>query len=278
MLCDSSEKPCCTCNTCRRVLNKTHPDVSYVLPDENKKTGVTGVDSVREITKEASVFPVETRYKVFVFTNAETLTVQAQNALLKLLEDPPETARFILLCENHNTLLETVISRCVVYKTEIFDENVVYNYLRDNYKQENEKIKNAAKRSFGNIGLAISLLNKNKSKLETVCENFLFAISKRDEHEALSSLAVVEKLERADYKEFLGLVTESIRDALVLGSKTGRFTGDDELSKTFSENFSQQDLIKVIGIAENHIMSQNVNVNIAASAWALYVELKEILT
>lgn len=102
----SGERPCGVCAACAKAL---HPDVTCLGGDGSPLT----VDTVRRLREEAFVLPNEAAYRVMVLADAQTMTPQAQNALLKILEEPPAHVLFILTCDNRTALLETIRSRCV---------------------------------------------------------------------------------------------------------------------------------------------------------------------
>ena len=109
-LCEGPDRPCNTCKHCRKVLKDIHPDLIWVerLPDKRQLT----VDQIRSLRADAYIRPNEARRKVYVIKEAQTMNPEAQNAFLKVLEEGPEYAVFILLSENHLALLPTVRSRC----------------------------------------------------------------------------------------------------------------------------------------------------------------------
>ena len=113
MLCSSHDvRPCRVCRDCRNVFRAVHPDVLFTDPTGSAKTAAIKVDQVREIISTAHLAPSEGKSKVYVLRSADKMNPQAQNALLKLLEEPPSSACFILACENAAALLPTVRSRC----------------------------------------------------------------------------------------------------------------------------------------------------------------------
>ena len=105
----------CDCPSCRKIENRAHPDVQWFEADA--KTGALKIEEVRERLHQASLKPYEGKWKVFILENAENLTLDASNALLKTLEEPPEHTVFILLVENKAHLLETVQSRAFHVRT-----------------------------------------------------------------------------------------------------------------------------------------------------------------
>lgn len=117
MLCSSgSERPCGVCRDCRKVKARIHPDLTLIerkTDDKgNLKKEIT-VDQVREMGADAYVLPNEAEQKVYIIRQADTMNAQAQNAALKLFEEPPEGVHFILCASNPERFLITVRSRCV---------------------------------------------------------------------------------------------------------------------------------------------------------------------
>ena len=96
MLCRSDGvRPCRTCRDCRKVYDGVHPDVIYVAPDPDAKVPTIKVDQIRSIAATAYILPSEAEKKVYVLRQADTMNLSAQNAFLKLLEEPPQSAAFM---------------------------------------------------------------------------------------------------------------------------------------------------------------------------------------
>ena len=117
MLCRSDGvRPCRTCRDCRKVYDGVHPDVIYVAPDPDAKVPTIKVDQIRSIAATAYILPSEAEKKVYVLRQADTMNLSAQNAFLKLLEEPPQSAAFILAAASPELLLPTVRSRCALLR------------------------------------------------------------------------------------------------------------------------------------------------------------------
>lgn len=102
----TGERPCGVCAACAK---SAHPDITVC----GEESGSLTVDTIREMRSQAYVMPNEAPYRVIILVNANTMTPQAQNALLKILEEPPARVIFILTCENRSQMLPTIRSRCV---------------------------------------------------------------------------------------------------------------------------------------------------------------------
>ena len=132
MLCEDDaapQKPCGHCRACRKTLLGIHPDVITVAPgldSQGRKRREMTVDQVRAVAATAAVMPNEGRRKAYVIEDADTMNTQAQNALLKLLEEPPESAAFILEAANASLLLPTVRSRCEMIRANADAEALLW--------------------------------------------------------------------------------------------------------------------------------------------------------
>lgn len=111
----AGERPCRVCRNCRKVFAGIHPDVALVerLPDsKGRLRREIVVDQIRDLSGDAAVLPNEAAGKVYIFPEADAMNVNAQNAFLKLLEEPPAWVMFLLCAENRDALLPTIRSRC----------------------------------------------------------------------------------------------------------------------------------------------------------------------
>lgn len=142
MLCEGlGVRPCRQCRSCRKVFHNVHPDVLFVEPDSAAKTPVIKVEQIRQIAATAYILPSEADRKVYILRQADSMNFNAQNAFLKLLEEPPQSAAFILGVANSGALLPTVRSRC-----ELLRENTVEDVeLEDGLPQAESYLKTVAR-------------------------------------------------------------------------------------------------------------------------------------
>ena len=111
-MCDNDNAPCGSCQNCHLAQISSHPDIAVITPLDSKK--FLSVDQIRELRAEAFVKPHQAVNRVFIIEDASRMNPQAQNALLKVLEEPPKNVVFILLVPSKTMLLDTIISRCVL--------------------------------------------------------------------------------------------------------------------------------------------------------------------
>lgn len=170
-VCSAEERPCGVCRSCRLADGGAHPDIVVTAPEDGKKT-IT-VAQIRALKNEAYVKPHMARRRVLVIDGADTMNEQAQNALLKVLEETPGTAMLILVAENKAALLDTVLSRCTVLSLSPPEISAGLEFIVSRVKAEREQIARTLEETGGNIGRALMLLNGSNGKFEAAAEDFL---------------------------------------------------------------------------------------------------------
>lgn len=158
LLCqDRGEEPCGICRSCVVFDGGNHPDVIHVTP-EKKSMGVEDIRS--QILETVDLKPYYFEKKIYIVHQAHTMTVQAQNALLKTLEEPPPFAVFFLLGEQEETFLPTILSRVVTLKIAPLSEETVAAYLSEKGLAQGDEAKVFAAYAQGRIGQALMLLEE----------------------------------------------------------------------------------------------------------------------
>lgn len=153
---------CCECISCKAFDSNNHPDIIYTKPTKTKSIGV---DDIREqIINTVQIKPYKYKYKIFIIEDADKMTVQAQNAILKTIEEPPSYAVFLLLSTNYNSFLPTILSRCTLFKIKPLPEKTVHDYIITNLNVDSNLANILSIFSQGNIG---------KSKLIVESDKFL---------------------------------------------------------------------------------------------------------
>ena len=162
--------PCGKCSQCHKMLTDISADMRYIRREDNRAT--IGVEQIRTIKDELYVTPNDGDCKFYIIEDAQTMTPQAQNALLLSLEEPPEFVTFLLLTTDPAALLETIRSRAPVIPMELFDRETVEDYLRGDRecarmeKADPERFTAAAVASLGALGQAKTLLTADPGKAE----------------------------------------------------------------------------------------------------------------
>ena len=195
--------PCGQCKSCKTFAAGTHPDYS-VTALQDKKKSIT-VAQIRQAREDAFIKPQSSKRRVMVIEQAHTLNEQSQNALLKILEEPPGNVVFILLAENKSALLTTVLSRCVTLSLVAPPLDVAVDFLKkQNPKATDDAIIQALKVTRNNVGKAAAQLKKKGfSKAYTAAEDFMNVyLGGGNKYELLKITARAEK-DRVFANEFL---------------------------------------------------------------------------
>ena len=184
------EGPACAgCATCRQVLSKTHPDLFWVHrdffwsddPDDKKKQGIV-VDVAKHLAEKLNQAPFSAPFKVAIIPDAEGLNRDAQNVLLKTLEEPPANTIIILLAEKTGDFLPTVLSRCRLIRFPAFPETTVESLLVKAYAWDKAQAHEAAREAGGNLAMALKFGDGNWTQFrDKVCSDFDKALLGPDE-------------------------------------------------------------------------------------------------
>jgi len=253
LLCNEIENDSCNvCNNCRRVEHGNHPDLKII--EGNEKTKNLKIEQIREMQKEIAYKPYESEHKIYIIDGAENMTTQAANSLLKTLEEPPSYAIIILISEELNKLLPTVISRCQNLRFSNISREKMNNFLDKKNIEENKKelIIGLAR---GSIGKAKELykndefLNKRKK-----IYNFLKEIHNVTKVDIFSEVNEWVDLLKEDFPLF-DLLSAWYRDIIIYkrGNKKQLVNSDYEdtiLKKV--DKYNLNELLTIIDLIETH--------------------------
>ena len=257
ILCRSGEKPCGTCPACRKVLGAGHPDF-ITIDDPEKKT--VPVDLVRQARSDIFVRPNEADHKIYLFPRGQDMAEPSQNALLKILEEPPSYGVFLLLTENPEKLLPTVRSRCTELSLMALPDGLMRQTLQQQFPQaDSDTLQAAITRSGGFLGQALKLMEEGM-ELPSQTAAFLSAYADRDSYGLLQVLVPMEKLSREQLIALLCQWRELLEGALVYRSGMGA----TPMAKEISSRRSGQELMLAIRHLEKTIEYAQGNVSPAA--------------
>ena len=198
LMCDGEKKPCLRCTACRKVMGGVHPDLITVEDPEHKNVAVK---IIRQVRDEMFVRPNEAAVKIYFLP--QSLGVEGQNALLKILEEPPAYGVFILLTDNSEKLLPTVRSRCVELKLQPLPETILGDALRKEFPQaDGQTIAAAISRSGGYLGQAKALLAGEDTPVQQTADA-VQAFCASDGLLLAQTLASMEKWKREQLLEVL---------------------------------------------------------------------------
>lgn len=194
LLCQGKDKPCGECKACTLVEAGTHPDIIKV----EKDTRTTKIDTIREqVVKNMDIKPYQGPYKIIIVTEADTVTIEGQNAMLKTIEEPPSYGIVILITENLAKLLPTIKSRCIQLRFNPLNQSKIMGYLGEHSISETQK-EIYAQFAEGSIGTAKKLIEDEdflEERKRSV--NYLLDLQKSD----LMQMYIIQK-EVCEDKEF----------------------------------------------------------------------------
>ncbi|MBQ2932710.1 MAG: DNA polymerase III subunit delta' [Clostridia bacterium] len=163
-----TDDSCGVCASCSRAASQNHPDVTIVTNqfyDASKKSSDILVDTIRSMKSDVYIKPFLGERKIYIIPKADTMNVSAQNSLLKVLEEPPEYCTIILLAENREAFLPTILSRVSAFKFFALTDDEVEKYLAENFEETDPSQRRLlAKMSGGSIKKAIELLENPESR------------------------------------------------------------------------------------------------------------------
>lgn len=225
LLCESlldGGVPCGCCTACKTVSSGSNPDVMYV-PTEGKLEGYT-TKIARSVIKDAYVKPNNhTGRKVYIFRDCRNMSTITQNMLLKIIEEPPDYAYFILTAESRYEFLPTIISRCVCFGVSACTEEEAEQSLKESGFGSGE-IKDAISCFHGNIGMCTNyIVNEGLRKQVDLTKRIAESIIRRDEY-ALNAAFYSVGSGRGDIKEILSMIDRLIRDSALLSRDAGTRT------------------------------------------------------
>ena len=204
ILCMDSSIYCGTCRSCTLFEAGSNPDFSVVTP--NKKNLIT-IDEIREVRRRAYERPDRCERKVYIIENAENMNVPAQNAFLKILEEPPQYVVFILLAPSSSMLLETIISRCTVLTLNAPQYSEAFAVLENLCPSASkDQIDIALSITDNNIGKSLlQLKGDGESEDAALVETFLKVLGNHQTYELLKTLKKY-KNDLVGFSAFLNLV------------------------------------------------------------------------
>ena len=219
---DRNRRPCGVCGACKKAVSGIHPDITVITgPDEGKPITVA---QVRDMRNDAYIRPNEGRRKVYVLENAGELRPDAQNAMLKLLEEGPEYAAFLLLCENPGSILQTIRSRCEQLPLSPVSLPECEQFLSRKFPdRDREEIRAAAISCQGILGAAVAELEGDREgqrEVQKQTAELARTLCEGDELSVLEASMALEKLGREEWTALLS------RLEVTLVERLGRRMGD----------------------------------------------------
>ena len=267
ILCQGRDKPCGVCGPCRKALKNEHPDF-ITIDDPEKKT--VPVDLIRKARADIYIQPNESDYKIYLFPRAQDMGLPGQNALLKVLEEPPKYGVFILLTDNPEKLLPTVRSRCTELALTSVPQKQMRQHLTLKYpKASAEDIAAAIMRSGGWLGQAQELLEGGEIPPQTA--DFVRSFAARDTMGLVNVLVPMEKWKRDALIDLLTDWQMLLEDALAC--RAG-LPSTSPLARELSQGRTAPELMQALKALQKAAQYAQGNVSPAAVCGWLAWELR----
>lgn len=207
------DEPCQECHSCRQALSSNHPDIIRLV---HEKPNTISVEDIRtQINQDMGIKPYQGPYKIYLINEGEKMTVQAQNALLKTLEEPPEYGVIIILTSSMESLLPTILSRCVVLNMRPVQDERVKKYLMETLQIPDYKAEVCTAFARGNIGRAKLLASSEE--FEKVREEAVTLLKYINELEISEVVTAIKKITeyQFDVSDYLDILSIWYRDILM---------------------------------------------------------------
>ena len=282
--CENREKsdsplPCCRCNTCRRIYEGSYTDIKFLRRDSQKAT--IGVDELRLFREDMFLSATESDCKLYVIEEADKMTPNAQNALLKVLEEPPEDVIVLLLTESAEAMLTTIKSRSQIIYMQRFTHEEILDFLKNKMGTAIPKITDELMGADGRIGAALESLNSSgdiKAK-RAIVTDIVSSLRQGVPYSSLYTALSALPQKRAELSDILEETMLALCDLIRL-----KFHKDAPLTFFYSRSdaleiassITAKKLLSVCDAVSSAIDENNKNANISALTVNLGAKIKLI--
>lgn len=268
---------CQKCDSCKKVIGKNHPDIVTVT---HEKPGSITIDEIREqLIHDVAVKPYYGPYKIYIVPDADLMTPQAQNALLKTIEEPPEYAVIMLLTSNADSLLETILSRCVRLDLKVVDDRRVKQYLMEHLQVPDYQAEVDASFAQGSIGKAKEAATSEEFAAMT--EKALKILKYASSMEVYELTAEIKNLtaEKNNINDYLDIFQFWFRDVLMFKAtrEIDNLVFKQELNyiKEQAKERSYENIEKILEGLEKTAVRLRANVNFELALELLFLTIRE---
>lgn len=260
ILCES-HSACGQCSQCVKIEKNEHADV-VVLPSSKKNIVV---EDVENIVNESYVLPLEGEKKIYILNDFDLATVQAQNKLLKTLEEPPKSVVFVVTASNENNVLATIRSRCKKLFVPQIKREILRDYLMKKYNNS-PNVDRIMDIVDGNLSMATKFLENDKMlKIKDICISIVNAFDKSDK--VLSVGNQIQEID--DFENFLGVLLDTFREVM-------EAIVNNDGSKYKIQKYSAEMIVGIVNIIQNSVKKYKANCNINAIIDYLLLGILEV--
>lgn len=270
-------EPCGECHSCRQALSGNHPDIIFIT---HEKPGTIGVDDIRrQVNNDVAIKPYKGPKKIYIMNEGEKMTAQAQNALLKTLEEPPEYAVLLILTGNVDSLLQTILSRCVVLNMKPAKDAQIKRYLMETMEIPDYKADICVAFARGNVGKAKLLASSEE--FDKVKEEAITLLKYIKEMELNEIVAAIKKITeyKFDVNDYMDILSIWYRDVLLFKATHDAnlliFKEEIQHIRKVADKSAYEGIEKIIDALEKSKQRLNANVNFDLTMELLLLTIKE---
>lgn len=274
---NKGSEPCGECHSCKQAMTENQPDIIKVY---HEKPGVISVDDIRtQVNGAMGIKPYSSRYKIFLIPEAEKMNNQAQNALLKTLEEPPEYGIIILLTSNVNAMLPTILSRCVVLNMRPVSDNKVKKYLMEELAIPDYKAEVCVAFARGNLGKAKLLASSEEfDNIKADAVSLMKHIQDMEIREVCAALKRIQEYKQ-EINDYLDILMVWYRDVLLFKATKDAnhlvFREEIQTIRKVAERSSYEGIETVLEAIEKAKTRLTANVNFELVIELMLLVIKE---
>ena len=270
-------EPCMKCTSCKKAMSGNHPDIIYI---QHEKPGSIGVDEIRsQLASDAQIKPYESPYKIYIVNDAQLMTIQAQNALLKTIEEPPAYVILMLLTDNMDQMLQTIISRCVTLSFKAVGDDLVKKYLMDEMQVPDYQAEIDASIAQGNIGKAKKLASSED--FTDVTKNAIRILKRSGTVDLYEMVENIKELtaDKQNIYDYLDIFLSWFRDVLLFKAtkEVDSLVFKQEINsiRERASKSSYEGIEAIIEAIEKAKIRLHANVNMDLALELLFVTIRE---
>lgn len=270
-------EPCQTCDSCKKAIGKNHPDIIMV---SHEKPGSISIDEIRDqVIHDVAIKPYCSPYKIYIIPDADLMTPQAQNALLKTIEEPPEYAVIMLLTSNGESLLPTIRSRCVRLDLKVVDDSLIKKYLMEHLHVPDYQAEIDVSFAHGSVGKAEKAATSQEfSDMTKKALELLENVNKMEVYELTDEIKSLST-EKQNIEDYLDIFLFWFRDVLMF--KATReidnlvFKQEINFIKEQASERSYENIEKILDALEKVKVRLRANVNQELALELLFLTIRE---
>lgn len=275
--CEKQEgEPCEECRSCKQAASGNQPDIIKVT---HEKPNTIGVEDIRKVTGDIAIKPYSSARKIYIINEAEKMTVQAQNALLKTLEEPPAYAVILLLTTNVDTLLPTIQSRCVLLTMKPVNDEAVKKFLMKDLMIPEYKADVCVAFARGNVGKAKALASSEEfDNIKSDAVTLLKYIRDMEINEIVLAIKKIAEY-KFDINDYLDILSVWYRDVLLFKATNDVnhliFKDEIQYIKKTADQSAYEGIEEILDALEKAKSRLKANVNFDLTMELLLLTIKE---